>query len=156
MRPIQFKGCEHYSINAEGVVINTETNKVLKTDLNSCGYKRVTLWSKEQRRIRCTVHRLVAIHFLPTEEGKDMVNHIDGNKLNNHHSNLEWVTCRENTLHAFDKKLRRPHNSLPDEIVRAIRVDKREGILSRKEILEKYNISVHQFHDVKRNYKRVS
>ena len=53
------------------------------------------------------VHRLVMEHFgekQPSEEYQ--VNHIDGNKSNNCIDNLEWVTPRENTLHAINMGLR--------------------------------------------------
>lgn len=46
------------------------------------------------------VHRLVALAYLPLVEGKDQVNHIDGNIENNSVGNLEWVTVKENNLHA--------------------------------------------------------
>jgi hypothetical protein len=52
-------------------------------------------------------HRLVATMFLPNPEGKPEVNHKDGNKLNNHVSNLEWVTSQENNAHAERTGLRR-------------------------------------------------
>lgn len=45
------------------------------------------------------VHRIVAIHFLEKIEGKEHVNHIDGNRFNNKSSNLEWVTNMENQHH---------------------------------------------------------
>lgn len=48
------------------------------------------------------IHRLVAEHFIPRIEGKNVVNHIDCNKLNNRVDNLEWVTDLENTKHAID------------------------------------------------------
>ena len=50
-----------------------------------------------------SVHRLVAEAFLPKEEGRDFVNHKDRNRLNNHYSNLEWVSMAENNCHRFDK-----------------------------------------------------
>ena len=45
------------------------------------------------------IHRLVATFYIPKIEGKDYVNHLDGNKHNNHYSNLEWCTNAENVLH---------------------------------------------------------
>ena len=51
------------------------------------------------------VHRLVAQYYIENKENKPFVNHIDGNKLNNHISNLEWVTHRENMDHAISTGL---------------------------------------------------
>lgn len=52
-------------------------------------------------------HQLVAENFIekPIIKDKLCVNHKDGNKLNNHVSNLEWVTYLENSKHAIKNKL---------------------------------------------------
>jgi hypothetical protein len=71
---------------------------IVKKDHTS--YARVTL-SRDGRTKRCSVHRLVAQHFIaPATSEKDQVNHIDNNGLNNHYLNLEWVTGSENMLHS--------------------------------------------------------
>lgn len=52
------------------------------------------------------IHRLVAEAYIPNKYGKREVNHIDGNKHNNHINNLEWATRSENMQHAFDNGLK--------------------------------------------------
>lgn len=58
------------------------------------GYIRIRILNK-----KWLLHRLVALTFLDNPENKEMVNHKDGNKLNNSLDNLEWVTCLENNTH---------------------------------------------------------
>lgn len=65
---------------------------------------RVTLWKDGQPK-DFLVHRLVAKAFIPRIEGKDSINHLDGNPKNNHVSNLEWCNHKENNNHAFDNGL---------------------------------------------------
>ena len=48
-----------------------------------------------------SIHRLVAQVFVPNPEGKELVDHIDGNRTNNYASNLRWVTAGENANNQY-------------------------------------------------------
>lgn len=65
---------------------------------------RVTLW-KSGKSKDFLVHRLVAFAFISQIEGKNCINHIDGNPKNNHVTNLEWCNYKENQNHAFENDL---------------------------------------------------
>lgn len=65
---------------------------------------RVSLW-KDGKVKSWLVHRLVALAFIPKVEGKEYINHIDGNPKNNRVENLEWCNHKENNNHAFDNGL---------------------------------------------------
>ena len=75
-------------------MINLAKGITLKQTNHSQGYKTVALHRKN-----FFVHRLVAQTFIPNPHNKPQVNHIDGNRTNNHVSNLEWVTQSENEHH---------------------------------------------------------
>jgi hypothetical protein len=72
--------------------------KLRKPVLSSKGYYYVML---SPFRKTISVHRLIALTFLPVVENKTEVNHIDGDKLNNRVENLEWCTRSENQFHAY-------------------------------------------------------
>ncbi len=82
-------------------ILNTTTR------LTKDGYCRVTLIGKKSRTHDYRVHRLVAEAFIPNPNNKSTVNHIDGNKKNNHVDNLEWNTREENMQHAYKHKLKK-------------------------------------------------
>ena len=62
------------------------------------GYKVATLHSGDRYK-RAGVHRFVAQAFLQNPEGKEQVNHKNGDRADNRRENLEWATCQENNLH---------------------------------------------------------
>lgn len=76
---------------------------ILKPHINK-GYEYVHL-CKNGKPYYAKVHRIVADAFLEVIPGKTHVNHIDGNKTNNHVSNLEWCTALENLKHAKENNL---------------------------------------------------
>ena len=82
----------------------TKQRKLLKPDIRR-DYLCVTLF-KNNIRNRIQIHRLVAIVFIPNKLNLPCVNHIDGNKQNNHINNLEWCTHKENINHAIRTNLR--------------------------------------------------
>lgn len=74
---------------------------------NGNGYRIVMLGNgyRNQPKNNEYIHILVAKHFIPNQENKPTVNHIDGDKTNNHVSNLEWATQQEQMKHAFENNL---------------------------------------------------
>lgn len=93
-------GYEEYSIDTNGVVFRKD-GKPLKYSLNHSGYCIINLFSNHLRK-GFAIHTLVAKNFIPNDDVlKTQVNHIDGNKQNNHAENLEWVTPKENTQHSI-------------------------------------------------------
>ena len=112
-----------YWVTKEGEVWNTETMVKLKGGVGNHGYRYVILGSGHN----VNVHRLVAHHFVP--KPKDLVdqklsketlvvNHIDGNKLNNRWDNLEWTTQKGNMAHASATGLL--HTTIDDHLLERV------------------------------------
>lgn len=98
---VPIKGYEgSYEISNKGRVRSKmRKGRFMKLLLQPSGYYRVGLRGDGPQK-SFFVHRLVASHFVENNQDKPQVNHIDGNKLNNDYSNLEWVTPYENYHHA--------------------------------------------------------
>lgn len=87
-------------------IVRFRKGKILKQSLTTTGYKKVTLCDKNHKRKHAKVHRLVAMAFIPKPKNKNLINHKDGNPLNNRMENLEWCTYSENITHAYQNGLR--------------------------------------------------
>jgi hypothetical protein len=105
---LPIKGFEsRYFVSSTGQIKSLASGKLRATYVRSetCQYEYVQLF-KNNKHYTFAVHRLVAEAFIPNNDLRECVNHKDGNKLNNHFTNLEWVTTSENHLHAYETGLR--------------------------------------------------
>lgn len=93
-----------------------------------CGYIVVKLRKNGVLR-EYKIHRMVGIAFIPNPEGKPQINHLDGDKTNNHHSNLEWATGKENTNHAQRIGL------IPSKDPAKVRIPKNRFQIRRKRVV---------------------
>lgn len=78
-------------------MVKTTSPKILKHRDNGKGYRCINRKNKT-----LYVHRLIAETFLPNPDSLPEVNHKDGDKANNHVSNLEWVSKSQNAQHALN------------------------------------------------------
>lgn len=90
-----------YLIFSDGRLFNKKTNRFLKGSITSEGYRRYQLTVKG-KYYNYLAHRLVANYFLEKTDESLIVHHKDGNKLNNHKNNLQWVTSSENLKEAYN------------------------------------------------------
>lgn len=91
-----------FEVSSFGNVRNTRTKR-LRRQSSREGYRRVVLEGRFY-----SAHRLVAEAFLPQLPEQKSVNHKDGDKVNNHVSNLEWITHSGNIAHAYRHGLLKP------------------------------------------------
>lgn len=150
-----------YDVSIDGIVTNRRTGLKKKPFVSDKGYYKVQLIvCGKKRNVR--VHRLVAFKYLSNPHGYSAINHIDGNKLNNSISNLEWCTNSHNILHGIETGLIgvgeckvNAKMSREDVLEARLRRDKGEGYRS---IYKDYSdkIGWWSFRDIMRNksYKR--
>lgn len=124
---------QNYDVSNHGRIRNIITNHIRKPEIHDRKYLRIRLNKKHYK-----VHRLVGLYFISNPEDKPEINHKDGNKLNNHVENLEWVTPKENTKHALDTGL---IERLDTEIVINIYNDFWVEHMKLYEVMTKYNIT---------------
>jgi len=107
-----------YEILEDGTIISYKQDKngrELRQCLQGKGYLQVSLNGKST-----TVHRLVAWKYCVGYIKDLTVNHIDGNKLNNHKDNLEWISVKDNCVHAM-KNIRTKRRLYNDDMICEIR-----------------------------------
>ena len=88
-------GYLNYQVSWWGRVVNTKTGRILKNLLGSHGYLHVSLSKNGKVKTHC-IHVMVAQAWVSNPEDKKCVDHIDGDKTNNHYENLRFATHADN------------------------------------------------------------
>lgn len=109
-------------VSEDGRIFNARTGREYSWSKSAGGYARVYARVNGKHK-GISVHRAVALAFIPNPENKPDVNHKDGQKQNNHVSNLEWMTRGENMRHAkntglWNKRMGIEHVESRDRIIR--------------------------------------
>lgn len=148
-----------YQVSNSGLIRSVERfdckNKrqqevILKHSNNGKGYSNVVLCKNGKPRT-FYIHKIVAEAFIPKIEGKNFINHKDGNKQNNNVNNLEWCTRSENMKHAYKNGLAHVVNKkLSDEDIKYIQSQK--GKKSCFELAKEFDVS---FQLICRKWKKV-
>ena len=146
----------YYYVTRFGEVYNTETMTKVKGCVGSNGYRYLNLGSVHHVNFHVNFHRLVANHFVRvpeyllaqglTEENL-VVNHLDGNKLNNRCDNLEWTTIKGNLEHASINGLM--HTTIDKQLLEHVFKRLQEGY-SDTNISRETGISVYTVSDIRR------
>jgi len=96
----------NYAVTECGKVYSHLSGRFLKLAEHNHGYRATTLYGCDTPT-QHLVHRLVATAYIPNPDNLPTVNHKDGDKTNNHVTNLEWMSYKDNNQHAIDTGLSR-------------------------------------------------
>jgi hypothetical protein len=124
---VRSKSYTKHGRNVNGPFSFQTKPKLIAIATTADGYLAVRLRRSDGSDWSVTVHRLVAVAFLPPDHERLQVNHIDSCRTNNCVSNLEWSTASENVKHSYVSGFNsnageRNHSSiLTEEVVRKIR-----------------------------------
>lgn len=88
-----------YRISNMGRVFSIKTSKIRATSVNNSGYETIHLYKNACHK-SATVHRLVALAFVPNHNNYSEINHLNENKLDNRADNLEWCSRRYNQVYS--------------------------------------------------------
>lgn len=144
------------SLHGYGGVGRKENEREIKCTIDRAGYRSTTLRLNGKKKWCVRIHTLVAMHFVENQKpGEyDTVNHLDGNKLNNHFSNLDWCTKGMNTSHAFKTGLvdfkgeKSVHAKLTEKDVLEMRAKYASGRFSQSELAKPFSMSRRHIGDI--------
>ncbi|AAX92364.1 HNH homing endonuclease [Staphylococcus phage Twort] len=143
-KEIEGDGYKNYYVTKNGRVYSCSKKKgnskvtKLTPQKNNKGYLRIQINGRSK-----LLHRLVALYFVPNINNYETVDHIDGNKLNNNHTNLQWCTNLENMRNARKNGLFKdtPLRKLSNKEVVDIRHRYKNEDITHHELADEYNVS---------------
>ena len=97
-----------YKVSDKGRVYSVRNKRCLVPKTSKAGYYRVSLSCHGKTKLT-SIHRLVALAFIPNPENKPTVNHINEIKMDNRVENLEWATNKEQNIHGTRLERARAH-----------------------------------------------
>ena len=109
----RIKSLDRWVNNGKGKRL--QKGEIITPFKNKKGYLRVAL-SNGFKRIKYSIHRLVAMAFLPNPDNLETVNHINGIVTDNRVENLEWMSNRDNVRYSQAKAVKQ--YSLDGEFIR--------------------------------------
>jgi hypothetical protein len=98
-----------YAISSDGEIISVENHKLITITKPKNHYSVCRLFDTKNMKFRSQLlHRLVAMAWVENDDyvKKPIVDHIDGNKANNHYKNLRWVSFKKNNKEAVKQGLK--------------------------------------------------
>jgi hypothetical protein len=127
----QIRSKERYVKNSNYGTVRLVPEHILKQEISNSGYKSITILVNNKRK-HFYIHQLVANSFVDNPNGYKIINHLDGNKDNNHYTNLEFTTSSSNNQHAYDIGLKArgedaSYSKLTIEDVKSIRMLHEQG-----------------------------
>lgn len=122
----------------------------IKPVLNQSGYATVILCNGPTGSKRKTIHRIVALAFIPNPENKPFINHINGNRTDNRVINLEWCTPAENAMHAWKTGLAKGKYSTEfiQSILNYMELNPKKSV---KQCADKFNVSTTMIYNLIKN-----
>ena len=154
-----------YKVSNFGRVYSKLSDKILKQNTDTRGYKQVAIFINNKRHM-CRIHRLVLISFRPNNDTSLIINHKNGNKADNRLSNLEYCTYSENLIHAYKNnlhghgkhsKIKKYDVNLIEDICKLLSTNTRAKDIKKKLNLKgsKYDILIHKIY-YKQRWKSIS
>ena len=143
----------YISTYGRAITVGKRVKFLAKVETNN-GYYRINLRRKDGSARYTLIHRIIMLTFCPIPGCENLqVNHEDGNKANNHISNLTWVTCKENIDHAYKMNLKPIGENVHNAVLTDEQADEIGYLLSLnkytyKEIADMFNCSPSTISDI--------